>query len=84
MILPTIHIGGTSQRDLVEAMCDAKNAMDEAIEKIAKTSPNQRDYIWDNDAYKAAQKEHNDRIVIAKNLRDQLNNLATAISEIGD
>ena len=41
---PTIHMNGTSRKDLAACLEDASRALTVAIDKIQTTAPNGRDY----------------------------------------
>jgi hypothetical protein len=59
MTLPTIHMNGTSLRHLQEANEKASGAIREAIEALAQTAPNGRDYYpQSNEAIHDAMEEH--------------------------
>jgi hypothetical protein len=44
MQLPTIHMNGTSKRQLVEQLTDVSVRLDVAYEAMKKAAPNGRDY----------------------------------------
>ena len=70
MILPTIHINGSSARDLLAGYSDAANAICAALEALARCAPNGRDYyVQGNYAIQNAIAEHTAR---ANKLRDVL------------
>jgi hypothetical protein len=63
MILPSIHINGTSRGDLFDRYMDAMMAVEAAIDAVAKTWPHGRDYYpQGDDALQQAQAEHQDRL----------------------
>lgn len=80
MTLPTIHLNGTSKERLVDALCDASNALNEAYEALKQTAPNGRDYYpQGNDALAAATSEHMDRLRRLDAIKDEVDQLAMAI-----
>ena len=59
MMVPTIHLNGTSREDLEAAAEAAYRALTEAIEKVAALGPNGRDfYPQGPDALGQALEEH--------------------------
>jgi hypothetical protein len=62
MMLPTIHMNGTSAQALLEGYCDAISAIQSALEALANTAPNGRDYYPQGpDACAQADAEHGAR-----------------------
>jgi hypothetical protein len=62
MMLPTIHMNGTSGRALLEGYCDAISAVHAALEALARVAPHSRDYYPQGpDACSTANLEHEDR-----------------------
>ena len=63
MILPTIHRNGTSKADLFDRYWTALLAVEAAIDAVAQTGPNGRDYYpQGDDALRQAQAAHQDRL----------------------
>ena len=63
LIVPCIHMNGTSKQDLSDALEASHDAINEAIEKLRATAPNGRDYyIYDSNAYGLAADQHYDRM----------------------
>ena len=76
MITPTIHLNGTSARDLAEVYSNAARAVDEAIDAIAQASPNGRDYYPQGpDAMAKAVDEHSARLEALRQIRTELEEL---------
>jgi len=55
MTLPTIHLNGTSAKELTEGYHAARIAMEKAITALAKVEFNARDYYVRQGAWSAAQ-----------------------------
>ena len=55
MTLPTVHLNGTSARELTEGYSNARLAMEKAITALAKVEFNARDYYVKAGAWQAAQ-----------------------------
>lgn len=82
MILPMIGLNGTPKAHLVQALLEAKFALDIAINKLQNAAPNGRDYITNSDFIKA-HNQHNAWVTGVLDIDIEINNLATAIDEIG-
>ena len=80
--LPTIHINGSSPKDLFENACEALGALRKAIQAVEETSPNGRDYYPQGDgAIAVAISEHCDRI---KRIQSVIADLQTLAEHIAD
>jgi hypothetical protein len=44
MVIPLVHLGGTSQQQLLDEVCAAEGALRLAIEALKKAQPNGRDF----------------------------------------
>ena len=63
MILPTIHMNGTSKADLLDRYMTAMLAVEAAIDAVTQTGPHGRDYYpQGDDALRQAQAAHQDRL----------------------
>jgi|ERR1041385_2071933 hypothetical protein len=77
MTTPTIHLNGTSGKELLEGYMQALTAVREAQEKLQQTSPNGRDYYpQGSDALGNAINEHNARRDKLQSVYDELMDLA--------
>ncbi len=73
MLIPTVHLNGTSGEDLLDQYGSAVEAVREAIDAVCDTGPNARDYyVQGADAALAAQREHETRVKALKTVRDEL------------
>jgi hypothetical protein len=80
--LPTIHINGSSPKDLFENACEALGALRKAIQAVEETSPNGRDYYPQGDgAIKTAVCEHASRIERLRSVIAELEELAEHITD---
>lgn len=78
IMLPTIHLNGTSLAALAEANDKAHHAVLDAIAKLAEAAPNGRDYYPQSpDALYKAQDEHYERI-------QRLQSVAKELEQIGE
>ena len=82
MITPTIHLNGTSRESLTEGYRSAYDAIEAAIDAIAKTSPHGRDYYVQSDnAIVIAANEHRNRLRHLENIRKELETIILAIMD---
>lgn len=77
MILPTIHLNGTSVKNLAEDNDRAYAALIEAIDALAQTAPNGRDYYPQGDidgkpALYVAQDQHSERMAMLLQVKREL------------
>lgn len=79
---PTIHHNGTSKRDLLEGYVNADAAIRKAMEAMAKTCPNGRDYYPQGPhAMGQAQREHEARMEALRDIAKQMVALAEAVED---
>ena len=63
MILPTIHLNGTSREELLDQLSRADRAADALREALMGMAPNGRDYYpQGDDAIHVAYQEHGERL----------------------
>ena len=80
--LPTIHMNGTSARQLLADNADAFTQIRLALEAMARAAPNGRDYYpQGNDATKEAIRAHNKH---ADALRDAMCHFETIAEHVAD
>jgi len=83
MQAPTIHLNGTSRESLLYDLSGASDALRIAIEELAETAPNARDYYVQSDpeAYRKARTEHEARMAKLQEVRADLEAIMLAIGE---
>lgn len=82
MILPTIHLGGTSCVDLLEDNRTAADAIRQAIRKLEAAGPNGRDYYPQGpSAFTQAQQEHQDRLEDLGRVLQDLDTIADHLTQ---
>jgi hypothetical protein len=82
--VPTIHLNGTSKRDLLDGYKAAYLAVGDAIEKLQATSPHGRDYyVQDDKATSQAIAQHVVRLAKLDDVRKELLEIAIAIQDQG-
>ena len=70
MTLPTIHLNGTSARELTEGYSNARIAMENAITAIAKIEFNARDYYVRDGAWVSARLEREEMFNDLRRIKD--------------
>lgn len=84
MIVPTVHLNGTSKDELLRQVRDAVKALKPAIDALIEAGPNGRDYyLAGPDALREAQNEHHLRLSRLRSVREELEGLYEAIEEQG-
>lgn len=82
MIVPTIHLNGTSADRLIEDLCTASNALNDAYGWIQQTAPNGRDwYPQGPAAFEQAQAEHFARLQRIDDVKAEIDALTLAIHD---
>ena len=82
MMLPTIHMNGTSTRMLLWGYSDAISGIQTALEGLASAAPNSRDYYpQGRDAYATAYAEHDARKQALMKVLNELQVLAEHVAD---
>ena len=80
LMVPTIHLNGTSRKSLMTALSEAHSAILNAIEAIAKTHPHGRDYyVQGPEVINIAIAQHRRRVKELHNVRSELISIMEAI-----
>jgi hypothetical protein len=80
MMMPTVHLNGTSRDQLVEEIGAAVAALQAAVTAMVEAAPNARDYyVQGPDAYPAARREHESRL---HRIADVIHELSTIYETI--
>lgn len=81
MIVPTVHLNGTSREALIEELQDAISALDIARGAMRSAWPNPRDYyVQQGDAYRAAHAEWQARYDAVLKVENELSQILEAIA----
>jgi hypothetical protein len=71
--IPTVHLNGTPKARLVEQLENAANALNAALDALAETTPNGRDYYVQGDsALYDALHEHRKRMMALRTVLDEI------------
>jgi hypothetical protein len=81
MTKPTIHMNGTHPRDLYDAYFEAAHALRTALEKVAASGPNGRDYYpQEPGAIHIAQDEQEARLAKLREVLSEIEELLTHVA----
>lgn len=82
MMIPTIHLNGSSRGALLEQLTDANNALEAAINTLQAAGPHGRDYYpQGEDAIRTALQEHQDRIRRVRSVQQEISIVFDGIME---
>ncbi len=82
MIVPTVHLNGTSASALTGQYEMAGHALRTAIQELENCNPNARDYyVQGPDAYRLAAAEHNARIQKVRDVLKEIEELHKKVTE---
>lgn len=80
MMVPTIHLNGTAESELVRQATTALKAVNAAYVAVVGMRPNGRDfYVQGPDAIYKAMAEHDEREKCLRKVRDEVEAMAVAI-----
>ena len=84
MIVPTVHLNGTSRESLLDDLMKASSALEEAYQALKRTAPNGRDYYPQGpDAVYLAEGEHRSRLERLDSVKGEVDQLAVAVDRAG-
>lgn len=79
-MIPSIHMNGTSQHDLLDQYAKARAALRAAILALQDAAPNGRDYYpQGSNAIGKAIEEHRARLTSLENVHDELGTIMDAV-----
>jgi hypothetical protein len=82
MLVPTIHLNGTSRESLLQGYCNAVHALQQAVTAVALACPHGRDYYPQGDgAIHMAMREHEARITKLLEVIKELETIAEKVSD---
>lgn len=80
LIIPIVHLNGTSKRQLLEQISNANHALIAAVDALQKMTPNARDYYLTNNA-KEAYGEHLARVLKVMSVQTDIMAIAVGIAD---
>ena len=84
LYVPTVHLNGTSKRELIDLRAAAHSAVIAAMEKLVEAAPNARDfYVQGDEARQGAWSQHEARMTNLRAVRESLATELVAIDEQG-
>ena len=82
MKTPTIHTNGSSATTLLDGYAAVLDALSKAQDYLASTGPNGRDYYPQGEsAYAVARAEHEARIEKVRAVREEIETIASIVSD---
>ena len=82
LMIPTIHLNGTSAESLMEDLDNAYSVLNTALSALAQTAPNGRDYyVQAAGNMEKAQAQHYERMKKLQNVQRELQAIVDAIQE---
>ena len=80
LIIPTVHLNGTSRQALVDGYNEACTALQGALGALQDAEPNARDYYPQGDGvFAAARAQHAERIAVVRKVFDELQTIYDAL-----
>lgn len=79
-VIPQIHNNGTSQAELIRQISEANTALNQAIEALAKMTPNARDYYLTGN-YTEAREAHLARMQALYHVQDEIMAIGEGIAD---
>lgn len=84
MMIPTLHLNGTSKGTLIDELCEASHALNVAYAAMKRCGPNGRDYYLQGpEAINVATDEHSDRLRRLDAIKHEIDELTLAIAKGG-
>jgi hypothetical protein len=82
MITPTVHLNGTSREELLDQFRECYRSINDTLDIICKAAPHGRDYYPKGDmALPQAQKDHERRIKVLTEMRQEFLELYTEVED---
>lgn len=81
LIVPTVHLNGTSAETLTDNLCEVYSAIGDAIRKLKQAAPNGRDYYLEPGSLERATDQHMRRMKTLTDLQDELQAEIEAIED---
>ena len=85
MLVPTVHLNGTSAENLTRQLIEARRALRNALQAVDETAPNGRDYYPQGEgAIGVATREHLSRLERIQAVLGELNEMLEGVQEQAD
>ena len=82
IVIPTVHLNGTSSHDLIAQLHEAARALSKAADALAKAAPNARDYYPQGEGvFEKAAAAYRDRIARIKSCYTEVSAIHEAVEE---
>ena len=72
IIIPNVHLNGTSANRLIALRCDARDVLETAYRQIREMAPNGRDYYVEPGSMEKAESQHMRRLQVIDDLVKEL------------
>lgn len=84
VLVPTVHLNGTSKQELLNQAEDARDAVEVAISLLQAAAPNARDYYPQSGrAFEQARRQHQDRLSRLQTVSAELIEIYNSIEDQG-
>lgn len=83
VVLPTVHLNGTSSKELCQLREDAYLAINAALDAMRQMAPNGRDYYPVPGSMERAQEQHRRRCLALQRVADEISYEAVEIQKLG-
>lgn len=81
LVLPIVHMNGTSKEELIAQRCELSQALSDAITALASAAPNGRDYYTVPGLLQKATEQHRNRLSILTAMLGEIQEEAILIDE---
>jgi hypothetical protein len=82
LVIPTVHLNGTSKEGLLEQWQTAQQAVTDAVRAVSENGPNARDYyVQDEAAFRLAREQHITRLKMLEIVQSELVTIVEGIDE---
>lgn len=83
MVIPTVHLNGTSKDALMDQAMAAIDASQKLLAALADMTPHGRDYYVHVDSYEGARLQHEHRVKRVHDVLEELQEVAAGIDRQG-
>jgi hypothetical protein len=80
IIVPVIHLNGTSKKELLRQVEEAGEALVKAIDALYNSAPNARDY-YHTDNFKAVVEQHRRRVRMVTEVKNEIDVILDGLDE---